>query len=388
MKITSIEYNSKVVSFKGREDTNDVDKKTDRSFITRKLDELKSRRAIWGTMPKSDGSLFSDIQVQLELSRRKESEIQTLEIALEEINALSDYFDLDPEQIKINQSKDNRIILDYVHRIKSMEQMDYGFERIYGYEKEKEYLRREFGIKKMALAKTSIGEKVDVPNAILFYGVTGTGKSTFALALAEQMGANIIKIGPDSFNDKNEAMAKILKAAKKSKEIYDKSGAEKQRSFIIIDEVNGLNLNEKFAEFLKDCSEKYKCTVFMTTNYPFRIPSSVLDSIPLTVGLEPPDEQNLRIFVKKFIQRAKINGDAKEIADELLLLQRQNGIKFSNTNLEQLLKKVIKNRKKVSQSDIKEAFNTLKNTYKVTQDLLNSFYSDKAKLLTLKRGGI
>lgn len=27
MKITSIEYNSKVVSFKGREDTNDVDKK-------------------------------------------------------------------------------------------------------------------------------------------------------------------------------------------------------------------------------------------------------------------------------------------------------------------------------------------------------------------------
>ena len=65
MKITSIDYNSKVVSFKGREDTNDVDKKTDRSFITRKLDELKSRRAIWGTMPKSDGSLFSDIKLNL-----------------------------------------------------------------------------------------------------------------------------------------------------------------------------------------------------------------------------------------------------------------------------------------------------------------------------------
>lgn len=388
MKITSIEYNSKVVSFKGREDTNDVDKKTDRSFITRKLDELKSRRAIWGTTPKSDGSLFSDIQVQLELSRRKEAEAQTLEIALEEINALSDYFDLDPEQIKINQSKDNRIILDYVHRIKSMEQMDYGFERIYGYEKEKEYLRREFGIKKMALAKTSIGEKVDVPNAILFYGVTGIGKSTFAKALAEQMMANIINIQCDIFDDENEQMAKILQAANQSKEVYETSGEEKQRSFLIIDEANELVENNKFAQFLKDCSKKYKCTVFMTTNHPFDIPSSVLDSIPLTVGLEPPDEQNLRIFVKKFIQRAKINGDTKEIADELLLLQRQNGIKFSNTNLEQLLKKVIKNRKKVSQSDIKEAFNTLKNTYKVTQDLLNSFYSDKAKLLTLKRGGI
>ena len=363
-------------------------KKTDRSFITRKLDELKSRRAIWGTMPKSDGSLFSDIQVQLELSRRKETEAQTLEIALEEINALSDYFDLDPEQIKINQSKDNRIILDYMHRIKSMEQMDYGFERIYSYEKEKEYLRREFGIKKMALAKTSIGEKVDVPNAILFYGVTGVGKSTFALALAEQMMANIINIQCDSFDDENEQMAKILQAANKSKEVYETSGEEKQRSFLIIDEANELVENNKFAQFLKDCSKKYKCTVFMTTNHPFDIPSSVLDSIPLTVGLEPPDEQNLRIFVKKFITRAKIKGNAKEIADELLLLQRQNGIKFSNTNLDQLLKKVIKDRKKVSQSDIKEAFNTLKNTYKVTQDLLNSFYRDKAKLLTLKRGGI
>ena len=388
MKITSIEYNSKVVSFKGREDTNDVDKKTDRSFITRKLDELKSRRAIWGTTPKSDGSLFSDIQVQLELSRRKEAEAQTLEIALEEINALSDYFDLDPEQIKINQSKDNRIILDYVHRIKSMEQMDYGFERIYGYEKEKEYLRREFGIKKIALAKTSIGEKVDVPNAILFYGVTGVGKSTFALALAEQMMANVIKIRFGCLNDENEQMAKILQAANKSKEVYETSGEEKQRSFLIIDEANRIVKNDKFAQFLKDCSKKYKCTVFMTTNYPFRIPSSVLDSIPLTVGLEPPDEQNLRIFVKKFITRAKINGDAKEIADELLLLQRQNGIKFSNTNLEQLLKQVIKNRKKVSQSDIKEAFNTLKNTFTVTQSLLNKFYDEKSRLLTLKRGGI
>ena len=384
MKITSIEYNSKVVSFKGREDTNDIDKKTDRSFITRKLDELKSRRAIWGTMPKSDGSLFSDIQVQLELSRRKESEIQTLEIALEEINALSDYFDLDPEQIKINQSKDNRIILDYVHRIKSMEQMDYGFERIYGYEKEKEYLRREFGIKKMALAKTSIGEKVDVPNAILFYGVTCTGKSTFALALAEQMGANIIKIGPGSFDDKNEAMAKILQAAKKSKERYDKSGAEKQRSFIIIDEVNGLNLNEKFAEFLKDCSEKYKCTVFMTTNHPFNIPSNVLDAIPLTVGLELPDEENIRSFVKIFLERAKVEGDVNEITNTFLSLQKENFIRFANTHLEDILKNIMHQNKKITKKQIEYEFKTSARRFLLPSDLIK-FYKEKLQFMQLNK---
>lgn len=384
MKITSIDYNSKVVSFKRREDTNDIDKKTDRSFITRKLDELKSRRAIWGTTPKSDGSLFSDIQMQLELSRRKETEAQTLEIALEEINALSDYFDLDPEQIKINQSKDNRIILDYVHRIKSMEQMDYGFERIYGYEKEKEYLRREFGIKKMALAKTSIGEKVDVPNAILFYGVTGTGKSTFALALAEQMGANIIKIGPGSFDDKNEAMTKILKAAKKSKEIYDKSGAEKQRSFIIIDEVNGLNLNEKFAEFLKDCSEKYKCTVFMTTNHPFNIPSNVLDAIPLTVGLELPDEENIRSFVKIFLERAKVEGDVNEITNTFLSLQKENFIRFANTHLEEILKDIIRQNKKITKKQIEYEFKTSARRFLLPSDLIK-FYKEKLQFMQLNK---
>ena len=149
-------------------------------------------------------------------SLRKKRDSEALTLKSEHIQELlEDYSGTNPEQAIINKQNDTKILLDYMHRIDNMKQMNYGFERIYGYEKEKEYLRREFGIKKMALAKTSIGEKVDVPNAILFYGVTGTGKSTFALALAEQMGANIIKIGPGSFDDKNEAMAKILKAAKK-----------------------------------------------------------------------------------------------------------------------------------------------------------------------------
>ena len=45
-------------------------------------------------------------------------------------------------------------------------------------------------------------------------------------------------------------------------------------------------------------------------------------------------------------------------------------------------------RNKLTQSDIKEAFKTLKNTFTVTQSLLNKFYDEKSRLLTLKRGGI
>ncbi|OLA94407.1 MAG: hypothetical protein BHW64_03965 [Candidatus Melainabacteria bacterium LEY3_CP_29_8] len=385
MLVASARYNS--ISFKGPSRKNKPDK-SNCSYVDDKLNELKNRKAIYSDKPTSDGTIFSDIQMQLELSRRKEEESQILQTVLEEIDRLSDFMDLDPEQIKISDSSDNRIILDYMYRINHMKKMNYGFERIYGYEKEKEYLKSEFGLKKMALAKTSYEDKVDVPNAILFYGVTGVGKSTFAKALAEQMCANIIKINFGYFDDENEQMEKIMQAANKSKEVYEASGEEKQRSFLIIDEANVLVKNEKFAQFLNDCSKKYKCTVFMTTNYPFRIPSNVLNSIPLTVGLEPPDEQNIRSFVEKFMERTKFKGDVNEIADVLLLLQKQNGVKFSNTNLEQLLKKAIKERKKVSQSDIKEAFNTLKNNFTVTQSLLNKFYDEKSRLLTLKRGGI
>ena len=368
MKITSLIYKNQL-AFKGPSGKNKPDKSTP-AYID-ELNELKTRKNIYSDMPTpaGNGTLFSDVQVQLELSRRKEKDSKTLKTGLEETNKLADFMDLDPEQIKISDSQDNKIILDYMYRIDNMKKMNYGFERIYGYEKEKEYLKNEFGLKKMALAKTSIGDKIDVPNAILFYGVTGVGKSTFAKALAEQM-------------------EKVLRAANKSKELYEKSKTEKQRSFLIIDESNELIENEKFAQFLKDCSKKYKCTVFMTTNHPFDIPSNVLDSIPLTVGLEPPDEKNIRSFVEQFLNRTKTFGNVIDITDTLLELQIKNNLICSNSNLKEILKKAIMNRKKVSQSDIKEAFNNSKDSYTVTQSLINKFYDEKSRLLKLKKRGI
>ncbi|UKI40639.1 MAG: hypothetical protein L6V95_10830 [Candidatus Melainabacteria bacterium] len=73
---------------------------------------------------------------------------------------LEDYSGTNPEQAIINKQNDTKILLDYMHRIDNMKQMNYGFERIYGYEKEKRILKKRIWNKKMALAKTSIGEKL------------------------------------------------------------------------------------------------------------------------------------------------------------------------------------------------------------------------------------
>ena len=126
----------------------------------------------------------------------------------------------------------------------------------------------------------------------------------------------------------------------------------------------------------------------MTTNHPFDIPSNVLDSIPLTVGLEPPDEKNIRSFVEQFLNRTKTFGNVIDITDTLLELQIKNNLICSNSNLKEILKKAIMNRKKVSQSDIKEAFNNSKDSYTVTQSLINKFYDEKSRLLKLKKRGI
>ena len=52
------------------------------------------------------------------------------------------------------------------------------------------------------------------------------------------------------------------------------------------------------------------------------------------------------------------------------------------------IKKSNNEQKKVSQSDIKEAFNNSKDSYTVTQSLINKFYDEKSRLLKLKKRGI
>lgn len=182
-----------------------------------------------------------------------------------------------------------------------------GFHRVSGYDAIKKKLRIEFVLKTMMMARTS--QKIDVPNAILVYGLPGNGKSLFSDALAEESLSNKSVVDAGALSEK-EAMLKIVKHAKQAKQDYINSGDKKQRTIILVNEAEVLanpnsSVFQQFRDFIENCAEEYKCTLFLTSNHPIIFDKSILSKTitPLKIGIEPADKK-----------------DCKEIIDDMLTL--------------------------------------------------------------------
>ena len=180
-----------------------------------------------------------------------------------------------------------------------------GWEKIAGREDLKTLLDEIF-INKIAQEKA--GYDVNMPNGILFYGPPGTGKTRFAQAFAEQSGCDFVSINTMQSND--DILIDLKDALKHAKRVYNSPETPKKRTIILLDDFNSiaeLSDEEKkvleakqidfedtstgqLVEYLSDCANKYKTTIFMTTNHPKRIDSELLDIklIPHQVFLGPP----------------------------------------------------------------------------------------------------
>lgn len=97
--------------------------------------------------------------------------------------------------------------------------MNYTFENIAGYEKEKDELMRLCEIFRNREKNEAKGAKL--PKGIIFYGSAGTGKTLFAKVMASTCGLEIFNIDLGKVNDEFEICALIRKSfakARKSKE--------------------------------------------------------------------------------------------------------------------------------------------------------------------------
>lgn len=177
-------------------------------------------------------------------------------------------------------------------------------------------------INKLALEQG--GNKVTMPNSILFYGPRGTGKTFFAQAFAEQAKCNYVEV--DTLQSNDDIMTDLRTAAKAGRNLYE-SSPDKKRTIVLLDEFDSIShytqeelkeikagkpqFDEDFnivalKKFLKDCAEKYKTTVFMTTNYPLNIESQLFEEgcIPATVYLGPPENENVTALFKYYLKDA------------------------------------------------------------------------------------
>ena len=199
---------------------------------------------------------------------------------------------------KQNYSKDLDIILKYFEAMDNLEK-NKGFNRISGYEEIKEKLKEEFILSSIMKDRTSQG--ADVPNVVLFYGPSRNGKTLFAQALAEQSLSNIVTI----YGGEDDAMEMIKNASQKALKNYNES-SDKKRTIIVLNEAELLTNKystdlDEFKDFIKDCSDKYKCTLFLTSNTPLLIDKDILAQTSFKVPVEPADRKTCKeIIVDNF----------------------------------------------------------------------------------------
>lgn len=204
-------------------------------------------------------------------------------------------------------SKDAGIVADFIDAMYRIDKNE-GFNRISGYDEIKKTLENKFVLKTMMMARTS--QKVDVPNALMIYGPTNVGKTTFARALAEQTLSNIETVDAGKMTE-DDAMKKIIEFAKQSKQNYISSGDKKQRTIILINEAEVLAAEDSlilkdFKNLINNCAEEYKCTLFLTTNKPNFFDASILDKAitPIKIGIEPADEKTAKKIVDNMLVSA------------------------------------------------------------------------------------
>lgn len=156
-----------------------------------------------------------------------------------------------------------------------------GFASVAGYDETKNKLATIFGA---PLVQNKTNPNVKVPNVIALYGPKGTGKTILGESLAKQFDCEygrslLLKMG-DDIN-----FERLMPLAEKAKSVFEKTG---RRTIIQIDEVEFFGTKQTpsfwkklrgkpqtFEEFLSCCSEKYGCTMVVTTNEPNKIDESI-----------------------------------------------------------------------------------------------------------------
>lgn len=231
-----------------------------------------------------------------------------------------------------------------------------GFGKIAGYTEQKEILLDIFAAP-ISLEKSH--KKAEIPGGILFFGPHGNGKTTFAEAFASQLDCALVRVGPtDDFK-------KLKKEAELAKKLFEK---DRTRTVILMNEFDEFAPKDSpitayLKDFMDDCSSKYHCTIFATTNYPERIHDTLLrEGRFYKVGLPSANKENAAAVLKHYVEKyadKDVNYDelAKSVVDNHFLGA------YSNSKLKSL---VVDLPKKLQNTENKINHNTLLQTIKGT----------------------
>ena len=172
----------------------------------------------------------------------------------------------------------------------------------------------------------------------LFYGPTGTGKTSIGVPLAQTTGSKFIQKGRIPRNTDVEALYHWLQSkAEEAEKLYKEKG---RHTIIQINEMgNFRNATtqqiEQFNSFISDCAQKHHLTIFFTTNEPLTINHATLDKmkkIPMGVAKSSDIEAIIKLYLgTKNIENLNI----RELVDEFEKVQPNAA--YSNAQIQNIM---------------------------------------------------
>ncbi|QHX35783.1 recombination factor protein RarA [Spiroplasma sp. TIUS-1] len=160
--------------------------------------------------------------------------------------------------------------------------------------------------------------------SLIFYGPSGTGKTTFAIALAKDLG-----IKYDMFNasyDKKEKLNKIIDRA-----------INEENFILIIDEIHRMNKDKQ--DILLEYIEKGNVKLFATTTEnPYFVINPAIRSRANIIELKRIDSSDMFSYIKKLIKDNVIDLKIEDIALEHLCEISSGDVRSLINSLELFLK--------------------------------------------------
>lgn len=300
-------------------------------------------------LPQKHDEIIDNVTAQIESYLSKNLELEKVTNGFEDLNKYLQYSDIE------NFKNDQGIVIKFINGMKNLG-VNEGFNRISGYLKIKEELTKNFINKSIIMSKTS--QNTPVPNAVLFYGPNGNGKTVFAKALAEQSLSNyeIIDCGDKSAD---ETYNLLLKKLEQAQEAFRKSQDKQTRTIIILNESETIlnpksSVFDKIKKILPSISEKYNSTLFLTSNFPEFIERSILksDITPIKVAIEPANYETARELIHKTI--ASMTKELVDV-DEITQYFFKDENYYSNGRIKNLITSVFKSTSKPTISDFRRA---------------------------------
>lgn len=278
-----------------------------------------------------------------------------------------------------------------------------GWDKIAGHEDLKQQIEEAF-INKLALEKN--GCDVNLPNGILFYGQHGTGKTRFAQAFAEQAGCRFVEI--NTMQSDEDVIDDLHNELKKAKKAYFSPETPKKRTIILLDDFDsiaklnqdeeallqdkGFDFNDtnvgQLSEILSNCADKYKATIFMTTNHPRKVSSELLtgDRTPYQVFLGPPNpldaskifKYHLNGFTDAEIDYIRLGNEVGRAIDD--------GVAYSAQGIVDVVDYAKENKQgsQVTEPDLLDAIQNVEPD--ISKETFDAFLDDMAELRALYEG--